>query len=325
VAIRAVFGSADRRRCARGRLRSVSHSDSGSRNLAPRIEATATMVAAARRLTLMRLDIAMRETGPITGDAPVAVSITTYGDRIKHVHYTIQTIANGSSKPQRIILWIGHADTHLITMQLRDLVRRGLEIRYTTDYGPHKKYYPYCRSAAASPHYELPLVTADDDQLYPPEWLSALIDSAANEPLPVIVAHRAHRIKVANGVVFPYREWSWEGGNESPSYANFATGVSGVLYPLEFIRRVGAIDSAEFTELALLADDPWLHSRSVLFKIPTKQVSRTAAVYAEHHPDAQRRLSDINVAGGNNDTVVAKIYTREVISAIQRDVDRQSP
>jgi len=276
------------------------------------------MVAAARRLTLMRLDIAMRETGPITGDAPVAVSITTYGDRIKHVHYTIQTIANGSSKPQRLILWIGHADTHLITKELRDLVTRGLEIRYTTDHGPHTKYYPYCRAAAASPRDELQLVTADDDQLYPPDWLRALIDSAASEPSPVIVAHRAHRIKVENGVVFPYREWSWEGGTESPSYANFATGVSGVLYPLEFIRMVGEIDSAEFTQCALRADDLWLHSRSVLFKVPTKQVSRTAAVYAEHHPpDTQRRLSDINVWGGNNDAVVSRIYTRELISAIQ--------
>ena len=259
----------------------------------------------------------MREGGPITGDAPVVVSITTYGDRIKHVHYTIQTIANGSSKPQRIILWIGHADTHLITMELRDLLRRGLEIRHTTDFGPHTKYYPYCRSAAGSPDHELQLVTADDDQLYPTHWLSALIDSAASEPLPVIVAHRAHRIKVENGVVLPYTEWSWEAGSESPSYANFATGVSGVLYPPEFIRRVGDIDSAEFTEFALLADDPWLHSRSVLFKIPTKQVSRSAAVYAEHHPDTQRRLSDINVWGGNNDAVVSRIYTRELISAIQ--------
>jgi len=274
------------------------------------------MVAAALRLTLTRLDIAMREKGPVTGDAPAVVSMTTYGDRIKHVHYTIQTIANGSSKPQRIILWIGHADTHLITTDLRDLVTRGLEIRYTTDYGPHTKYYPYCRAAAASPDHELPLVIADDDVLYPTGWLGALIDSAASEPLPVIVAHRAHRIKVENGVVFPYKEWLWEGGTESPSFANFATGVSGVLYPLEFVKRVGQIGSAEFTECALLNDDLWLHSRSVLFEIPTKQVSHTAALYAEHHPDTQKRLSDIN-AGGNNDAIVTKIYTREVTSAIE--------
>lgn len=277
------------------------------------------MIAAARRLMLMRLDIAMREKGPITGDAPVVVSMTTYGDRIKHVHYTIQTIANGSSKPKRIILWIGHADKHLMTEELRDLVTRGLEVRYTTDYGPHTKYYPYCRSAVASPHDELQLVIADDDMLYPTDWLSALIDSAASEPLPVIVAHRAHRMKVENGVVFPYVEWWWEGGTASPSYANVATGVSGVLYPLEFIRRVGDIDSSEFTQCALLADDLWLHSRSVLFKIPTKQVSQRAAVYAGHHPETQMRLMDINV-GGNNDAVAAKIYTREAISAIESEL-----
>ncbi len=283
------------------------------------------MIATARRLALKRLAMAMRQSDPITGDAPAVVSITSYGHRLKHVHYTIQTIANGSSKPRRIILWISHADTHLITTELRDLLRRGLEINYTADYGPHTKYYPYCRSAATSHSPELLLVTADDDQLYPPGWLAALIDSAASEPQPVIVAHRAHRIRVENGVVSPYKMWSWEGGTESPSYANFATGVSGVLYPAEFIRRIGEIDSAEFTEFARLADDPWLHSRSVLFKIRTKQASRTAAAYAEHHPDTQRRLSDLNVGGGDNDAVIARIYTRELISAIGLDIDGQSP
>ncbi len=243
--------------------------------------------------------------------------MTTHGHRIKHVHYTIETIAGGSAKPRRMILWISHADAHLITMELRDLLGRGLEIRYTTDYGPHTKYYPYCRDAAASPSDELHLVTADDDLLYPPDWLRALIDSAAIEPRPVIVAHRTHRIRIENGMVSPYRNWAWEGGTESPSYSNFATGVSGVSYPPEFIREIGETDSAEFMECAHLADDPWLHSRSVLFEIPTKQVSRRAAVYPEHHPDAQRSLSAVNVGAGNNDAVIAKLYTRELVSAIE--------
>ena len=47
---------------------------------------------------------------------------------------------------------------------LRRLERRGLEVRLTQNYGPHTKYYPSLADAIAD---GLPLVTADDDILYP--------------------------------------------------------------------------------------------------------------------------------------------------------------
>jgi hypothetical protein len=75
--------------------------------------------------------------------------------------------------------------------------------------------------------------------------------------------------------------------------------------------------NTEFMEAAPSADDLWLHSRSVLLEIPTKQVTQQAARIVEHHPNPHEYLSKVNVAGGNNDVVISRIYTPELISIIR--------
>lgn len=273
-----------------------------------------------RRLVLGQLMISARSTRPLAGDAPAVVCLTSYGGRIKHVHYTIQTIADGVARPKRIILWISESDASQITPALRSLERRGLEIRLTEDYGSHKKYYPYCVSTPESQVAKFPLVTADDDVLYPKYWLQELIDAANAEPFPVIVAHRAHRITLEQGAIAPYLSWDLECATIKPSYANIATGVGGVLYPPEFFAQVGKTWNTEFMQAAPAADDLWLHSRSVLLQVPTRQVNHMSAKVVEHHPGIPS-LSDLNVIRGNNDEIISRIYSPEMISIIQTAVD----
>jgi hypothetical protein len=272
---------------------------------------------ALRRRMMATLWLSMGFPRRLTGDAPAVVSLTSHGSRIKNVHYTIQSIANGHPKPTRMMLWISYSDAHLVTPELRRLESRGLEIKLTTDYGPHKKYYPYCLAESQATTPSLPLVTADDDVLYPQHWLKDLIDAATVVPYPVVVAHRSHRMAIIEGTVLPYLKWGLEKGAVEPAYANVATGVCGVLYPPEFISKIALSTESEFTDTALLADDLWLHSRGVLWGIPTKQVARVSPKIVEHHPGGDS-LSDINVTGRNNDLVVSKIYKPELISIIQR-------
>jgi len=273
-----------------------------------------------RRSMLGQLMLSARSSSSVVGDAPAVVCLTSYGGRIKHVHYTILTIANGTTRPKRIILWISESDAGQITQALRSLERRGLEIRLTEDYGSHKKYYPYSVSVSESPSAKFPLVTADDDVLYPASWLSDLINAANTEPLPVIVAHRAHRIKLEPGGIAPYLSWNLECATIEPSYANVATGVGGVLYPAEFAAQVGKTWSTEFMQAAPTADDLWLHSRSVLLQVPTKQVNHVSARVVEHHPGIPS-LSDLNVIRGSNDETISRIYSPEIISIVRRAVN----
>lgn len=249
----------------------------------------------------------------------MAVCLTSYGARLRFVHYTIQSIANGDSRPEQIILWIGRSDAHLVTPQLRHLESRGLTIRLTEDYGAHTKYYPYCTSLSQAHGSPLALVTADDDIIYPTDWLRSIMQASAEDSEPTIVAHRAHQMKISDGVIYPYLSWALGAGTVQASYMNVATGVCGVYYPLEFVLQVANRWGLQFLDLAPSADDLWLHSRAVLLGIRTKQIARRPAHIKEHHPYPSESLAAVNVTGGCNDITISRIYTSDIISKICGD------
>lgn len=284
------------------------------------------MMRMRHRLHLLNLTVAVRSLSCILGDAPAVVSLTSYGTRLQNVHYTIQSIVAGTARPRRIILWVGHGDADLITPALRSLERRGLEIRMTEDYGPHTKYYPYCAALPKTLDTGIPLVTADDDILYSDGWLGDLLDTACTEKRAAIVAHRAHRIKFNNDAVAPYMSWGIGCGTVEPSYENVATGVSGVLYPASFTSQVVGRWGTIFQSSARSADDLWLHTRSVLLGIPTRQVRPIAPPIVEHHSHAAGAfLAQDNTMGGLNDIAAQKIYTPELIRKIRRGPDTTEP
>jgi len=110
--------------------------------------------------------------------------------------------------------------------QLRRLQARGLEIWHTEDLGPHKKYYPY---VASIPSHTLPLATADDDVLYPVDWLERLLAGAAAAGAPEVICHRARRIDLLDTqppTLAPYLQWDYTRPDEA-SVLNTATGVGG--------------------------------------------------------------------------------------------------
>ena len=121
-----------------------------------------------RRLATLNLVSRSRLAG---GPGPV-VSLTTYGTRIRWSHLAIESIARGSLTPSRTGLWLDdEAAFARLPRPLRRLRRRGLEIRLSENLGPHTKYFPFIE---ASDSFTGPLVTADDDTIYPRFWLERL-------------------------------------------------------------------------------------------------------------------------------------------------------
>ncbi|MEK7802490.1 MAG: hypothetical protein AAB276_08560, partial [Pseudomonadota bacterium] len=93
---------------------------------------------------------------------------------------TIESIAVGQVLPCRMILWLDDEQRfNARPVALRRLEARGLEVRLSENFGPHTKYYPYVAQAQANGP---PLVTADDDMLYPRDWLAALVHAYAANP-----------------------------------------------------------------------------------------------------------------------------------------------
>jgi hypothetical protein len=227
----------------------------------------------------------------ITGDCDVDVSMTTYGDRTRGVWRTLETIGRGTLLPRSIVLW--HDDAAVVRnppKPLRRLMKRGLVIRHCADYGPHKKYFPHVMAG----HLDRPLVTADDDVLYPRDWLAGLV--AASSPANVV----AYRSRVMSAD--PYAAWPLCTTTE-PSENLMATGTSGVLYPphvLAALRDRGD----EFMRVCPRADDFWLHFAAVASGVQTRQVSELAAQWWPTRP-RQRGLMHENQLDGGNDAISA--------------------
>ena len=188
-----------------------------------------SVLAKVRRATRhWRLKLANRFSHrSVTGSGAVVVSLTTHGTRLALVYLTIESIAAGALRPKRLVLWLNPAvGNTVLPKTLLNLQKRGLEIQFSDNYGPHTKYFPYVASIS---HHQLPMVTADDDVLYPHYWLQDLDSAHRSEPQHVH-CYRARRVQLHYGALRSYSEWPFS-DSTVPSILNFATGVSGVIYP----------------------------------------------------------------------------------------------
>jgi hypothetical protein len=248
----------------------------------------------------------------VSGEGPV-VSLTTYGKRIRTVYFAIESISRGRKLPSRLILWID--DPVLfgnLPFSLRRLMKRGLEVKLCKNYGPHTKYYPYLeveKELAAS------LVTADDDVLYPRNWLAALVVASARSPN-TVVCYRAHVVVIDGVNVSPYRSWK-PCCTTTPSLQHFATGVSGALYPptvLECFRRAGA----GFVEFCPKADDVWLHAQTIRAGFRVSQIGASPRHFWTILGTQEIALWRSNCQENDNDRQITATYTAADIEIMKQ-------
>lgn len=245
------------------------------------------------------------------------VSLTTHGDRVNKCHLAIESIARGSLRPSRLILWLDNPATlEDLPRPLRRLQHRGLEIALSRNYGPHTKYYPYVTSAKAV----VPLVTADDDVVYPRDWLAELV--AASEAYPTsVIAYRARRILLGDEASFlPYADWPFS-DVRGPALFNFATGHSGVLYPCTMqaaLRERGDL----FVQVCGHADDVWLHNTAVRQGIGVRLVRQESVAFHTISGTQRHALKYLNVDHGANDRQIDAVYSdsdRRAVDASSRE------
>jgi hypothetical protein len=249
----------------------------------------------------------------IAKDGPV-VSLTSHGARIASVYLVLEAIARGSIRPSRMILWLDDKSALSdLPRSLKRMQKRGLEVGLSDDnYGPHTKYYPYLKSLKT---FDVPLVTADDDVMYPRYWLKHLVLAHREHP-EVVNCHRAHVVSVKEGAISAYREWGSCRSTEA-SFANFATGVSGVIYPPRLLAALSLAGSG-FRECCPKADDLWLHVQAIRAGYRIRQITSRSRHFLVL-PDSQKTaLFDFNVlrASPGNDEQAQKTYIESDIKVI---------
>jgi hypothetical protein len=248
---------------------------------------------------------------PVVGDAKVVVNLTTYGHRARRVHLTIESIARGAVRPQRLILWL---DDEALFRQppatLRRLQARGLELQLTRNFGPHTKYFPWVCSEAV---HSLPFVTADDDVVYPSDWLAGLLRAHAAEP-ELVHCYRARLIRMSPEGLAPYASWPLVEDTQA-SHAHFLTGVSGVIYPAGFAQLLKTHGDG-FLNCCPRQDDIWLNAWALRAGVRVRQVHAKAWQLPTLPGTQDAGLFHENQLGGANDAALRATLGPADVAAI---------
>lgn len=252
----------------------------------------------------------------VTQPGGPVVSLTTYGKRSRKVYYAIESIARGDVRPSRLILWID--DEPLLKeppATIQRLQKRGLDLRLSKNYGSHKKYYPYVESQEV---FDTPLVTADDDMLYPKYWLKKLVE--ANHEFPEYVnCFWAHVVAINENCIEKYADWK-QCDSTRPRLCHQAVGVAGVIYPPTFLMVLKQAGKA-FEDCCPRGDDLWLHVQAVRAGYKVRQILLRLPYFSFHGiPGTQHTALCLdNVDGVGNDLQIRVTYSEADVQRLRAD------
>lgn len=243
-------------------------------------------------------------------DQETIVSLTTIPERVNYVAIAIESIFRQSIKPDRIILWLSDAQkssqisetSSWLPQALRKQQQRGLEIRFCKDIGSYRKLVPTMKLFP-----QALIVTADDDLMYPPDWLARLVDANIKEP-EFIHCHLAHRISFSSQFnVSPYAEWEkFSSTLEGPSLDLFPTTGGGIIISRHHL-HADLMNEALFLKLCPTADDVWVKAMSLLVGTKCKKVSGKPAKFKAIKIAHNKSLFTTNVKRGGNDVQIAQL------------------
>ena len=239
----------------------------------------------------------------------VIVSLTTYGKRLYDVALTIESIMQGSMKPNRIVLWLDNGlENILLPIALQKQQERGLEISFCKDVRSYTKLIP-----ALCKYPDAAIITIDDDAIYHYDLVEKLVNKHKECPRHII-ANRIHQVVLdENHRPVPYMKWKWNENPVNDSSLNFFTGVGGVLYPPHSLDDE-VLNESVFMDICKFADDVWFYAMAL------KKGTRVCKCYT-HNPKGEDYLLNngvqdvglLHVNTGNtegNDRQLAAVFEK---------------
>lgn len=235
----------------------------------------------------------------------IIVSLTSYPARIECVADTIASLLQQSLQPQKIILWLASEQFPQGEQQLpADLLQQteqGLQIGWCEDLRSYKKLIP-----TLALHPEKVIVTADDDILYPPDWLARLLIGHLQHS-EAIICHRAHQVlREPDGAFQPYAAWPKEVRAEQPSMEYLFTGNGGVLYPAGSL-HADVLQKERFQALCPTGDDLWFWAMAVLNNRPVMPLQEAGESLTTVPASQAQSLWHNNVSQGGNDAMLKNL------------------
>lgn len=253
-----------------------------------------------RRDLRIRLNLWTRRS---TGESPlltgerVVVSFTSYPPRYSSLHSVAQSLLKQTVLPTCVVLYIAESQAETLPVEVMRMQDERFKVRFVEDLRSYKKLLP-----ALTDFPESIVITADDDVIYPADFVESLLKQSRANPR-AVVCTRAHRITLdSDGSLRPYSEWEFDVQDPrslEPSKDIMPTGVGGVLYPPgSLLPRVR--DVAEALRLCPRGDDLWFFWMA---RLAGTLIVKTPTPFTLLFPTGSQdtALWHDNLTGGGND------------------------
>ncbi|MBB2185956.1 glycosyltransferase family 2 protein [Gluconacetobacter liquefaciens] len=252
----------------------------------------------------------------------IYISLTCISSRLPDIERVIHSLLNQTLPAQKIILNISHEpfleDKGISESDLppfvHQMIDRGrVELCYCANSGPYRKILPTLERYADSNVW---IATADDDVIYPDNWLEGLVKVA--KKYKCISAYRCRLILIENGHILPYNIWPLinsifkeqfieRNQLDQPSLMFFPTGRDGILYHSSHLRDLKTLYNLR--ALAPFQDDISLKFYTLMKNIPVAIVPSPEKWESEVFPGTGHSgptLWNLN-QNGENDKAISRV------------------
>ncbi|ONG48219.1 hypothetical protein BKE38_22270 [Pseudoroseomonas deserti] len=243
----------------------------------------------------------------------IDVSLTSISSRMGTICETLQSILDQDYdgelqlhlhlSPEPYLLDAGVPTLPRALQALKRRAGERLQIHEGPNFGPYRKLLPYLHRNWGLSKL---VVTADDDTIYPADWLRGLVDAYLTYGC--VIASRGHRIIVKDNKIAPYRSWMGTRIDENPSHFILPTGKDGILYNTAFF-PIGVLNIEEALKLAPTADDLWFRWHLAASGVQTfiLNMDYRSSTFVETDYESSLYLNFNR--GGANDVAIASLET----------------
>ena len=230
----------------------------------------------------------------------IIVSLTSYGERIAELKYTLYSLVVQSVRPEKIIVNLAFEDEKYLNNELRFFEKYGVEFFFCKNIRSYKKLLPTLERFPNAC-----IVTTDDDMYYERNWLKRLYEEHLRHPND-ICGHLAYKLTHNNRGIKPYSEWTHNYKAACEDQSIFLIGCNGILYPSRCF-HTDILNEKLYTTLAPFADDIWFYFMSIINGRKIRQVKnpirnlRFVNPYREYGIVSGTTLTQQNVGENKND------------------------
>ncbi len=187
----------------------------------------------------------------------VIVSLTTIASRATLARYVLLSLASQKRRPDRIVLNVSREGYLMDTgipednLQMLSAEIPSLEIHWVANTGPYRKLCPTINQCGDD---DL-IVTADDDVIYDPDWLPAMLECAYGNPEAIVCGLARAPSYNLFGRRQGYRFWRYV-AEGATGVGLVPIGIAGVVYRKRLLDIDWLLDPAAIS-IAPTTDDLW--------------------------------------------------------------------